>query len=121
MIETPEQLRDAVLSIIPDFQTQWEQGDNLWKEEDGSFSFHGLFTALDWYVRDSFQQISELTRIELMFFIESCLLEIDDTSHDSLDNAACTCFLENLSCESISEELRTYMGPKSKAFFDYWN
>ncbi len=117
MIETPKQLLAALDDIVPGFGKRWTKQDSGW-----SFSFCGPFMELTDTVRDRFAQMPQEQRRELMDFVESLLLEIGDQTSNELDTAACTCFLENLSNEPpLSAELRRTMGPKSTAFFNYWD
>lgn len=119
MLLTPDETRLKLVAIFPMFEKQWADKENLWREEDGAFTLHGLFNDFSCFVRDNFYNASEATRRELFDFIEAC---ISNDESDRLDNAVCTCFLENLANEPpLSYEMRRYMGPKSKAFFDFWN
>lgn len=117
MISTPDELLTALDAVLPGFKKRWNKQDSGW-----SFSFCGLFMELTDYVRDHFHQMSEEKRQRLMNFVESLLLDVGDQAYDELDNAACTCFLENLaSVPPLSAELRRYMGPKSTDFFNDWD
>lgn len=118
MASSDELIRDKLISMFPNFQAQWENEDNVWRGEDGSFTLWGLFSEFSHYVRGHFDQMPEPKRKELMDFIEACVTNDEDNLH----NAVYTCFLENLAGEpSLSGQLRRYMGPKSEAFFNYWD
>lgn len=119
MTPTAEQMLAKLIAMFPVFATQWENNGDDWKNKDGSFRFWGLFAEFSRFVRDNFNQISEQKQKELMDFIESC---VTDDDNDDVDNAVCTCFLENLAGEPpLSGQLRRYMGPKSEAFFNEWD
>jgi hypothetical protein len=124
MTPTPDEMLGKLISLSPEspsFKKQWEDEDNISKDDDGTFSLHGLFTEFSWFVRDNFHHFSEQQRRELFYFIESWVCPIGQ-DYDALDNAICACFLENLSCEPpLSGQLRGYMGPNSLEFFDLWD
>ncbi len=104
--------------MLPEFQAYWDSDANYHKGDDGTFTLWGLFAQFSGFVRENFGAMPEQKRHELMAFIEACVT--DDES--DLDNAACTCFLENLTGEMpLSDQLRQHMGPKSVAFFNHWN
>jgi len=87
---------------------------------NGSFTLWGLFSEFSQFVHDNWNDIPEQKRKELMDFIELCLVEGD--INENLDNAVCTCFLENLSgAPPFSGELRQYMKRKSLRFFNKWD
>jgi len=85
--------------------------------DDGSFTYHGLFSEFSHYVRDNFGGMEGRKREKLFELIESCVSDVE-RSDEELDNAVCTCFLENLSNESLSPAYRRYMGRKSLEFFN---
>ena len=55
---TPEELLKAFLQIVPEFASHWESADNLFRNDDGSFSVHGVFAQLSWYVKDNFSNLT---------------------------------------------------------------
>lgn len=114
---TPEQLLTALIRMFPSFQAHWDEDDNLFRD-DGVYTVHGVFSLFSWYVRDHFAAMSEAKRVELAQFAESCISD-DDT--DLVDNAVCTCFLENLAGEPPANLVRLYLLPKSLAYFSDWD
>lgn len=121
MIDSKEEVQSKLFALCPDFHVQWERDDNCCKADDGYFTFCGLFSAFSFYMRQHFFDLPDATRQKVLNFVESCLIEEGEPDND-LDNAACTCFLENLSSEGeLSRQLRKYMGPKSTAFFNEWD
>ncbi len=105
---------------LPNFRKHWEKYSDGWTDNDDSFTLWSLFSEFSRFVRDHWNEISEQKRKELMNFIESCLVE--GHKDDDLDNAVCTCFLENLSGEPpLSRQLREHMEPKSLKFFNEWD
>jgi hypothetical protein len=119
-MQTPATVLKDLVRILPGFAPAWESPGNCFLDDDGSFTYHGLFSELGHYVRDNFEEIEEREREELFGFIESCVSN-DTQSEDELDNAVCTCFLENVASEPLPPELRKYMGRKSLTFFNEWD
>jgi hypothetical protein len=57
----------------------------------------------------------------LFEYVEECV-KTDVHSESGVSNAACTCFLENLTGEGeLSKNILRFMGEKSKEYFDKWN
>lgn len=105
----------------PSFGKQWEEEGDTWKDDDGNYDLHGLFIEFSWFFRDNFHNFSEQQKRELFYLVESWVRPAH-ADYDNLNNAVCTCFLENLSSEPpLSGQLREYMGPKSRQFFDLWD
>jgi|SRR5215204_3687799 len=117
---TPGKVLNELTKMFTGFAPVWESPENCFLNDDGSFTYHGLFSEFGSYVRDNFGGMEERKREELFDFIESCVSDLG-RSDEGVDNAVCTCFLENLSNESLSPELRKYMGRKSLEFFNRWD
>ena len=118
---TPQNLLRRLFELVPGFQSQWDAPDNLFINDDGSFTVHGVFSVFSAYVREEFGNFDQTTRSNLFQYIEECV-NTDIHSDAGVSNAACTCFLENLAGEgALSEEIRQHLGPKSKKYFDEWN
>lgn len=118
---TPEELLKTLVQIVPEFTLHWERADNYFRNDDGTFSVHGVFAELTSYLRDSFWKLSDAQRRLLFEFIEKGVLT-DPNSQSGVSNAACTCFLENVAGEGdLSRAIAPYLGTKSKEYFDKWN
>jgi hypothetical protein len=119
MQASPKGILEKLSAILPEFAIRWAQHDNLFTQPNGAFTYCGLFMELTAYICDHFSDMSERQREALFKLVEDC---ITNDLHDDLDNAICTCFLENLAGEPPrSTLLRTYMRSKSREFFDLWN
>src|SRR5262249_39290220 len=118
---TPEELLQSLAQILPEFALHWERPDNYFRNDDGSFSLHGVFAELTAFFKDGFWNLSDTQRHTLFEFVEKCVLT-DPNSHSGVSNAACTCFLENVAGEgALSRAIDPYLGTKSKEYFDKWN
>jgi hypothetical protein len=118
---TPKELLENLVQIAPEFQSAWNNEDNLFIDEDGSFSVHGVFAEFSSFIRDNFGLLDENRRKKLFDYIEKCVTT-DIHSENGVSNAACTCFLENLAGEGVlSNTILKYLGVESKKYFDKWN
>lgn len=118
---TPKELLERLTDIVPGFSDFWQKDDNLFVNEDGTFSVHGVFSEFSAYLRDNFMKLKESRRRQLFAYIEECVKE-DPHSEIGVSNAACTCFLENLAGEGeLSESILKYLAENSKEYFKKWN
>jgi len=116
----PHELLQRFITLAPEFAAQWNSDQNCFREDDGTFTFHGVCAEFSHFYRDNFDVLSEPTLKDLYEFIERNLVKpvSDETP---LDNALCTCFLENISSEPCGEAAKPLMGRKSREFFDRWH
>jgi hypothetical protein len=118
---TPKELLERLIDIVPGFHDFWQKDDNLFVDEDGTFSVHGVFSEFSAYLRDKFVKLKESKRRQLFAYIEECIKE-DPHSEIGVSNAVRTCFLENLAGEGeLSESILEYLGENSKEYFEKWN
>jgi hypothetical protein len=117
---TPRDLLCRFVKLAPEFQVQWDSEQNYNRADDGSFTLHGVCCEFSGFFRDHYSSMSEATLDELFDLIEWNLVE-PDAEETSVDNALCTCFLENISSEPCGEFAKPLMGRKSRAFFDRWH
>lgn len=118
---TPKELLEKLLQIAPEFLSAWDNEDNLFIDEDGAFSVHGVFTEFSSFIRDNLGLLDENRRKKLFDYIEECVTT-DIHSENGVSNAARTCFLENLAGEGrLSNTILKYLGVESKKYFDKWD
>jgi len=118
---TPKELLENLVRITPEFLSAWNNEDNLFINEDGSFSVHGVFAEFSSFIRNNFSLLDENRRKKLFDYIEQCV-NTDIHSENGVSNAACTCFLENLAGEgALSDTILKYLGVQSRKYFDKWN
>ncbi len=117
---TPRDLLYRFVKIAPDFQPRWESDHNYHRDDDGSFTLHGICSEFSSFFRDHYSSLPEPTLSKLFDLIERNLVE-HESEETLVDNALCTCFLENISSEPCGEAAKRFMGRKSRAFFDRWH
>jgi len=118
-----DSIKIELCSLCPDFETRWDSERECWVSDDGSFTVHGVFSAFSQFIADCIAR-GPSTRLQPVFdWVESKLT--GDGSE--VENAACTCFLENL-MNRVPEQIRAdcfvpLLGPKSRQFcrlYDEW-
>ena len=108
------------VQIVPEFEKHWEAERKYNCEPDGHFTLHALCSELSQCFREHYRVLTEVQLAELFEFIELNLVE-PGAEETKLDNALCTCFLENISSEPCGQFAKTLMGRKTRAFFDQWH
>ena len=116
-----ETTKGELLSLCPDFAEWWDDESDLWTEENGSFTVRGVFAVFSHYIADKLGRGNDPHLVAVFKYVESQLTE-DDCE---LDNAATTCFLENL-MNRVPEKIRPanlvpLLGPKSRRFCRGWD
>jgi hypothetical protein len=113
----PIELVARLSAIMPDFAGRCASPDNLFRNDDGSFSLCGVFAECSHYVREQFPQLPTEQRRSLVAFIEQCMAE----PGSELDTAVATCFLENLVGKSFSPEWEAMLGSRASKFVREWS
>jgi hypothetical protein len=86
---TSQELLERLTDIVPSFSDFWQKDDNLFVNEDGKFSVHGVFSQFSAYLRDNFFDRGVLV-IENPFMIINSKneeMEIDKLIGDSVQTA----------------------------------
>jgi hypothetical protein len=116
-----ETIKAELLVLCPDFAMAWNDECDLFTSDDGSFTAHGVLIVFSHYVADRLSRGSAPSLSKVFDFVESKLTEDDS----EMDNAATTCFLENL-MNRVSEKIAPrhlvlLLGPKSRRFCRAWD
>lgn len=132
LIMTPQELLNFFIEIAPQFAEQWNSERNFSVRNDKTFTFHGVCSQFSYYFvdRKSFVETSLIERKvnpditlpnlkKLFNFIEENIYSFE--VEDELDNALCTCFLEDIAKTKAGDYARNFMGKKSKKYYDSWN
>ena len=117
---TPHELLDRFNAFIPTFAAQWNSEQNYHLVDGENYTLHGVCSEFSNYFRDHYVELSDDTLKRLFDFIEAHIVEPTDPE-TVIDNAICTCFLENLSSEPAGQAAIKWMGPKTRIFFDRWH
>jgi hypothetical protein len=104
---TPEQLRGRLVEIIPALASYSEP------EEGRPVTLHGVFAQCSHYVRERYEQLTPEQKRRLGEFVGRCMTP----PGTQLDNAAATCFLENLTFERFSKDFESYLDGEAREFY----
>jgi len=88
---TPIEYLHAIVRVFPEFEEFWEKEGDAFREDDDSFTYHGLFAVFSHYVRACYSRMAEGEKETLFHFIEACML-----ASGEVGNAVHRCFIENL-------------------------
>jgi len=89
---TKEEHFKNLIELFPDFKALWESNNNYFKEDNGSYTIHGLFSEFSHLVSERLESGNTEKMKELFDYIE----EIASNGNEDEQNAVCTCFLENI-------------------------
>jgi hypothetical protein len=106
---------DALGKVVPGFGNHWAKGDSLFITSSGEFSVHGVFSECSHFVRANFGSLPPEAVQSLAGFLSDCL---EGKLGADVDNAAATCFLENLAAEPFHQNLSLQLRPAARQFYD---
>jgi hypothetical protein len=109
---SPADVHARLVTIFPDFAGYWDSPSNYFREGDGTFSLWGVFAEFSSYFREHFASFSPSVLTALARFIEECMA----SPGTDIDNAAATCFLENLAGHDSAAALRPFLGQVAQDF-----
>jgi hypothetical protein len=125
---TKEDVKNFLTRIFPEYLESWNSADNYSKEEDGNYTYHGLFSEFSHFFISNIRTFSDEQLGELFSAIEKWELPETETLEDwktghvddvlLLSNAVFTCFLENIAGEGITKRIKPFMGDRS---FEYYS
>jgi len=115
---TPTDFLRAIIGMFPEFEEFWGNEGDIFREGDGSFTYHGLYATFSHYVRARYRQMSEGEKEEMFRFVETCLSEGSGSA--DAGNAVHTCFIENLAGDLPLGEVRRYAGAKTVQAFEHY-
>src|SRR3954465_3940020 len=87
---TPRALLDRLMALFPDFREYWDDPGNCFRDDDGSFTLHGVFAEFTRFFRERHAALPVDRIAALGAFVSECMVPADDSP---LDNAAATCFV----------------------------
>lgn len=105
--------------VYPQFGQYWNSDDNLCRDGD-DFTAHGVCSAFSSYFQEHALPLNNPAVGSLYATIEH-IVAGDPSDNDSVANALCTCFLENIAQTRAGEASIQYMGAVSRKVFDSWH
>ncbi len=98
---TPQSLLDGISSLFPEFAVYWGDPSNCFRADDRSFTLHGVFSEFTEFFREHYEVLPPERVAALGAFVSECMASADP----DLDNAAATCFVENIAGEACDRDL----------------
>lgn len=108
---TPAEVHRQLVALFPNFASYWNSPENHFREEDGTFTTHGVFAEFSHFVRERLPELPSEALGKLGQFLEQCLASPEPSN---LRNAAETCFLENLAGEDFTPTLAAHFGERAR-------
>lgn len=113
----PRELLNRLATMFPEFQAHWDGPGNLYRGDDGAFSLHGVFSEFTSYFQNSYKELLADRVADLGMFVSECMAAGND---DPLDNAAATCFVENIAGEPCDRELARHLSGEARRYWLFW-
>ena len=117
---TPADVHQKLTQIFPEFAVYWSAPDNYAREDDGSFTFWGIFGEFSGFFCEGFKSFSEAGLTALGQFIEEWMVELRCGIESDIDNAVATCFLENVASHESADTLLPFLGRKGRRFLSQY-
>lgn len=111
-------LLEFFISVFPDFETTWNSEKNC-SLDGNSFTAHGVCAEFSHFFIERHKEFSN-KQLKILFNTTEDLV-VDLEPRSEIDNAVCTCFLENIAQTEGGEFAKQFMGKRSAKFFDCWN
>ena len=110
-------LDELIIQYVPEFEGHWAQED-LFREDDGSYTEHGVMGSFLEYYQDHYEEISILELSTLCIEFEK-IVSSDPNDVDLEANAICTMFLEVLVDTPSGNKIERYLGKSCKEFWNH--
>lgn len=117
-IVNEKKLLEYFISAFPDFETTWNSEKNYFLDGE-DFTLHGVCAEFSHYFVKHYNELSNEQLKNFFDTIEDLIADSEPRS--DIDNALCTCFLENIAQTESGAFAKQFMGKRSAKFFDYWN
>jgi hypothetical protein len=112
MINSPADLLARLIVLFPEFGRYWESPGNYFRNDDGGPAFCGVFAEFSHFFREWFESLPDDRVRDFAKLLSECM-----SAPTALDEAAATCFLENVSGEPCSQPLGKHLFGRAREFF----
>jgi len=104
--------------LITNFQGfSWYLRSSLFKDDNAkTITIHGIFSEFSHYFKINFDMMKNDSLSELFECLEDTFIHDDD-----INNAVCTCFLENISGDGFTKKIEQFLGKNSKEYYNKWD
>ncbi len=110
---TANDILEELVRIRPDFRAYWA-GENLYRDDDGSFTACGVFSHFTGFFREQHHSMEKDELEAVAAVVRRC------EKDEGLGEAAYTCFLENIAGDPPDETLAPYLSAEAIEFMSHW-
>ena len=108
----PQELRDRIVALFPDFAACWEKPGNCFLGENGLLTVHGVWAEFSHFFRERHEGLSGNQVADLGRFVSGSIA----SRGAGLSNAASTCFVENIAGKKCERELAPYLTGRAREY-----
>jgi hypothetical protein len=101
---TPDELVGRLVELFQDFAAHRDEAESLPDGEDAS-TLCGAFTEFSEYFRERYEELPPTHLQALGWVLAECMAEPDS----ELDEAAATCFLDNVAAERFHADFERFL------------
>jgi len=112
----PASILHELSALFPEFASYWNHGDNYFLEDDGSFSYHGLFAHFSHFFREQYVGLAP-AQVQALAAKVNCWF---GGAVPALSNAVATCFLENIAGEACASAVKPLLTSDAVAYLARW-
>ena len=112
----PRELLSQLTALFPEFGPYWDDPGNCFRNDDGSYTMHGVFSEFTSFFREQSARLTSDQLVALGAFVSECMASLDS----DLGNAAATCFVENIAGEDYAEELALSLKGAARKYYLWW-
>jgi hypothetical protein len=105
---TPEQIVKLLISIFPEFEGEWDNGEGF-GYEDNNFSAHSVFLTYGPISKKLLESANDKKIKKFCEFVNLLVKEGGDS-----ENAVSTCFLEHASQLNVRNIIKPYLSKEAK-------
>lgn len=113
---TPQLLLCQILVMLPEFAAHWNGPENYCRNNDGSFTMHGVFMELTGFFLERSDTLLPDQVANFGKFLSECMASNDE----ELDNATATCFLENIAGKGCDHGLGRHLSGAARVYWQTW-
>ena len=112
----PQALLDRLVALFPEFREHWDSPGNCFRDKDGAFTLHGVFAEFTTFFTERHATLPGDRVAALGLFVSECM----ESGDERLDNAAATCFVENIAGEACDRGLSPHLTGEARRCWRAW-
>src|SRR5262245_1243865 len=109
-------LLDQLAALFPDFGPRWDDPGNCFREDDGSFTCHGVFAEFSGFFRARYESLPP-ENLAALGALASKWMGAPDAG---LSNGVATCFLEAVAGERFSADFQRHLTGEALRYYRLW-